>query len=81
MIALSRAVTASIVLLLFIVNPDIYFEGAIITPVIESLATETSICGSEVTFEGIDYLADGSMTLCSTAADYIKEINTFPIKM
>lgn len=55
------------------------FQGAgVKVKVIESLATGTSIFGSELAFEGIDDLGDGSMILCTTAADYIKGINTFP---
>lgn len=56
------------------------FQGAgVKVKVVESLATGTSILGTEIAFEGIDDLGDGSMVLCNNADDYIKAINEFSL--
>lgn len=56
------------------------FKGAgVKVKVIESLATGTTVIGTNVAFEGIDDLGDGSMILCSAADDYIKAINEFSL--
>jgi glycosyltransferase involved in cell wall biosynthesis len=58
------------------------FQGAgVKVKVIESLATGTAVIGSEMAFEGIDDLGDGSMFLCKIAEAYIDAINTFPINI
>ena len=58
------------------------FQGAgVKVKVIESLATGTTILGTEIAFEGINDLGDGSMLLCNTSNDYIKKINSYPLNI
>jgi hypothetical protein len=58
------------------------FQGAgVKVKVIESLATGTSVLGTEIAFEGIDNLGDNSMILCTTVQDFIENINLVPIDL
>jgi len=54
------------------------FQGAgVKVKVIEALATGTPVIGTEVAFEGIDNIYEGSLSLCYDAKDFIRAINTF----
>jgi hypothetical protein len=57
------------------------FQGAgVKVKVLESLATGTSIIGTELAFEGIDDIGMKSMLLCNNAADFINFINNFELR-